>query len=397
MNLRKYQRGYLGDQEDAFDSWITARCAGADRETLNLLAAGATSILDEGGSYSAQRIKVDKIDSTSYIIVFSLSSNNHLTAVIASVNVDTGAVTYGTPATVRAAAAGFFDVTVLSSTKVLVTHGDANPANALATVLTISGSTISAVGALNTMFATSSNFNDVETAAYSATEVVLTWRPGTTPCKAVLLSISGDTVTANTPSDIGTSTSVGDVVPISATLAAVFYADGSGDKIVALTLSGTSIVVGTAESLTSMSFDSIATARGHYQTTNGWITVSGRKSTGAVTQALVGVSGATLTLHSGSIYTSTDMTALNGNAVGHATLSGTTSIPVASDSATVYPYSEVNTLGASASSNTTSKALLTSSTVTRIFAVQLSSTRIAWAGVNGNPTGDIISQTINLI
>ena len=156
----------------------------------------------------------------------------------------------GTASVFESASTYYISATVLSQTNVLVAYQDSgNSSYGTAVVLTISGTTIT-VGTpivFDTVFTTS-----VSAAVLSQTSVAVAYRKGdgTNYGKAVVLTISGTTITAGTPVAFSSANAQYiSALALSQTKVLVAYNDVGNSNYgtaVILTISGTTITVGTA-------------------------------------------------------------------------------------------------------------------------------------------------------
>jgi predicted anti-sigma-YlaC factor YlaD len=155
----------------------------------------------------------------------------------------------------------FISTCLIDTTHILVAYKDCTNSNyCKAVILTISGATIT-VGTIYQVNSVTSDF--ISTCLIDTTHVLIAYRDFTNSgyCKAVILTISGTSITIGTIYQINSVNS--DFIStclIDSTHALAVYCTNSGYcKAVVLTISGTSITIGTIYQINSVNSDFIST------------------------------------------------------------------------------------------------------------------------------------------
>jgi hypothetical protein len=132
-------------------------------------------------------------------------------------------------------------VTAINTTQCIIAYQAVTTNYTQAVIVTISGTTLTA-GTPTVVGTAAGEYSGL--AVISSTSVLLTYLDATSTYKAVVLSISGTTITANTPASIMVAYGVS-LVSISPTSFGWLGYDGANIKACVLTVSGTTVTVGT--------------------------------------------------------------------------------------------------------------------------------------------------------
>lgn len=385
---------YLGYNEELLDSRRTGRCAqtvdpGGDGDRPVSLTIGSVLSSESG----AGRPQLARLSNTHYIIVFRTASSGALSAYVCTYD-SALTVTKGTTVALGTGSTSEFTVNELSDTKVLVTY--ARGPDVFARVLTVSGTTISAVGAENTLATTA--YSAARGLWYSATSVLLYYRISGSVCFRAA-SISGDTVTVGSQITItatGTASSNGYCARVSDDRSLVIFSDGGGSKILAVSFSGGTVTEGTP--LVISSWFSGGTDVSIAVRPDGTVAALSTRATDAsLIVTTVGISGLTLTRDSGSSYTSADADILNSQ---HSACIGTNINAVVFNenvSGTRRPHLETQLFTTSGASVRQTTTLLSELLAGSIVAVRLTNSKMAWCAANDpSGSGAIITQVLNI-
>ena len=225
------------------------------------LTAGAVTKFYDTAGWPGY-VGMDALSGTKVIVTYEDSTNsNYGTAQICDIAVD-GTVTFGTPTVFISggrALVGFRPTTALSTTKAIIAFRDMLDSNdAKAVVLDVSGTTITP-GTAHTFNQTDSSNDFTTTAFLSSTKVICTWRPGGSgdieKCNAIVLSISGSTVSSGTKLEYATvnySNPYG-LAGLSSTVAVSTWTESGTTQCCVLTISGTSVSAGSKVQVASSS------------------------------------------------------------------------------------------------------------------------------------------------
>ncbi len=230
-------------------------------------AAGAWSIT--GTNLEPGLITVDNTFSSTYSanvqapfaalddnksIHFLKNTSNDLYAV--AVDKTTGAV--GTPVLVKVATTNVRSAFKVSTTTAIAFYDDGS-ANSRAVIISLSGATTLAVGTEASVatygYWTAENFSGAPKIVQLTSTLYLASYTSGTNTTVVAVSVSGTTVTIGSPANIITANSVSDsttTYALTATTALVLYKEGAGspytNKAVVISVSGTTCTVGTPAS-----------------------------------------------------------------------------------------------------------------------------------------------------
>lgn len=214
-------------------------------------------ILTSGFSYSTSIIEA-AIDTGYFSSLAQLTSTTYAFAYransapvkIAILSVSGISVSVSNPVTVDSNGAGGIGIAVLSPTSVVITYTNATNAYPMATVVTISGTTATPGTPTALQAIAYSATSGARVTALSSTSGVAIFMNSTNYPTAFAFTVSGTTITAGTaavivsvaPSNIYTTA----ITSISATQALAFYTNGSGNATgVVLSVSGTTITANT--------------------------------------------------------------------------------------------------------------------------------------------------------
>ncbi len=208
-------------------------------------SAGSAVVFESG---STSYISATVLSATSVLVAYRDNSNSgYGTAVVLTISGAT--ITSGTPVVFESAAIVYCSAVALSSTSVLVSYQDGgNSGYGTAVVLTISGTTIT-VGTPVVFESASTTY--ISAVLLSATSVLVAYRDNgnSNYGTAIILTISGTTITAGTPVVFeSASTQYISATVLSATSVLIAYSDNGNsyyDTAVVLTISGTTITAGT--------------------------------------------------------------------------------------------------------------------------------------------------------
>ena len=218
--------------------------------TSGVLSYGTPTLVSNG---CGQYVSIDMLSSTLGIVIFGGTGSATPTAVTISISGTT--ITVNTPLALTGAGNSTYgiclEITALSSTSAVIVC--ANFANC-ASVLTVSGTTLSqgssyAIGGVNN--------TPVGITALSATEIALIYNSSTNVTSAATATISGTTITLNTPINISPAAHnlyAVSLTALSATSFAAFFANSYTDYLQAFTVSSTVV--------TSVAQQTIASSNG---------------------------------------------------------------------------------------------------------------------------------------
>lgn len=188
---------------------------------------------------------VTPLSSSSVIVTWEDAAlNDDIWACVGTISGTT--ITWGTPVTVSGAAVtgSLPQVVALSSTSAMIAYADTTNNGIKAVVLSISGTTIT----VNTIVSVTSNAIDtLSLTKLSSTAALLVFDGSTDKGKAVVLSVSGTTITSNTAFQFNGSSNTAPqcvVSAISSTQALVVYSDSGNSSFSTaqvLNISGTTV------------------------------------------------------------------------------------------------------------------------------------------------------------
>lgn len=321
MRLKRIYE-YLGDGDFDLNTRATARCPSCcppDLPTpLHQLLVGE----DRVSSIAADSCRVVGVTDNTYVIVYKDKSTRNLKAVGYSINSDL-TVIEGLPVTIRATDCGAstgsssfnFAATKHDENKILVVFGENTQVNAYAVVLTVSGNSITNVGALNTLFATAS-FAGIEAEEITTNTVVLTYNNvSETKARSLVLTISSDVVTAffSTAKVIAAVSVSYRLTKIDSTRLAVLVANPNNSVLI-ISVVGTETFINTAINLTSSGW-SVGNLNQSDIAVNSTLTkiaISGLKTGGVASYVALSISGVSLTFLIASVRDATPTPAVLG-------------------------------------------------------------------------------------
>ena len=228
-------------------------------ETAVAASSGTTTVF--GGNNNVNYINATKLSNTKVIVCYMDNDNSQYgTACVLSISGST--ITAGSPVVFYSTATTHISVTALSETKAIVVYHQANN-NGYGTtsVLSISGSTITAGSAV--VFESANSLYTSVTMLTSTTAIVVYTDTGNSYYgTACLLTVSGSTVTAGTPMVFRTSNSQWmTVATLSDTEVIVMFRLGNGYVTsCVLTISGSSISAGAVVTFNSGASEYISVA-----------------------------------------------------------------------------------------------------------------------------------------
>ena len=223
--------------------------------TSGVLSYGTPTLISNGcGSY----VSIDMLSSTLGIVIFGGTGSVTPTAVTISISGTT--ITANTPLALTGAGTTTYgyvlEIAALSSTAAIIVCGTA--ANC-ASILTVSGTTLSqgssyAIGGVNNI--------PVGVTALSATKIALIYTSTTNVTNAATATISGTTITLNTPLNISPAAHnlyAVSLTALSATSFAAFFTDNYTNYLQAFTVAGTVVTSVSQQTIASSnaSFGSI--------------------------------------------------------------------------------------------------------------------------------------------
>jgi len=232
-----------------------------------------------------------------------------------------GTPTFGSSAVYEATLSQYNDITVMDSTHAIAVYQGTDDYG-YAVGLSVSGTTVTAGTAVAFHSSVMSDFM-VRVCAMDSTHAVVTFADATTDNgTAVCLTLSGTTITVNTPVDYDTGdVSNGDVCSLSATLAMLTYDDNNDTsdlKARILSLSGTTLTVGAATTFDGTAGLSFLNSISALDATHAIVAYYKATSTQYSKLCVMSVSGTTITagtavdiVSASELYLSPDVSALS--------------------------------------------------------------------------------------
>ncbi|GEM_PF-3934034 len=257
---------------------------------------GSTGSSTPAASVASSYNAVATLDSTHIVVAYKGTSNTFANAVVGTLS-GTSTISWGTPVALNAVGSNFIDVAALDSTHFVVTYYDTASTFTSAVVSSVSGTTITP-GTPVALTAQASLSMSTAVAALDSTRFVTFYR-NSSPGNgfAVASSVSGTTITAGTPVNVGGNAQSFSITALDSTrFVAMFYDVTPGVAAVrAGSVSGTTITLGAAISnFTSLITPvSIATLD-----SNRFIAVAGSNGSPNIYANVGTVSGTTITLGS---------------------------------------------------------------------------------------------------
>ena len=389
--------GYLGFNEPLLDSRRTNRCGqevtdgSGEGEQPVSLTVGEVLSAESGGGFPL----LAKLDNTRYIIVYRVASSNALQAYVCSYDSNL-TVSKGATVALGTGATSEFTLTSLSDTKVLVVYHRAATNEVFARVLTISDTTISAVGAENTLATTA--YSASAGLYYSATSVLLFYRISGGCCFRAV-TVTGDTVTVGSQINVtatGSASTSGRSARMSGTLSLIIFSDGDGTKAMAVDFNGTTVTEGVPLVISSWfaGGSDIAVA---VQPNSDVAALSTRSSGADLIVTTVTLDGIDVVRDTDVAYVSVDADILNSHDAS--CIGGGTNAVVFNEnvSGTRRPFLETQTFSASGVVLRQELTLLSGLLTQSIHTVRMTNTKLAWCGANSpSGSGPIITQVLHI-
>jgi hypothetical protein len=189
-------------------------------------------------------IKIVAPNSSVVLACTDISSANGVWSALAGTNLTTLYV--GSPTTVNNISSNTFSITALSETTAIATYRDATNTYVYAVVLTISGTTITVGTPVQVSYHASSVISP-KVCAISSTTAVVVCVPGGSSVSANILTVSGSTISVGGTATIAASANFISICLLNSTTAIVCR----GDVSCVLTISGTTCSFNTGYSLIS--------------------------------------------------------------------------------------------------------------------------------------------------
>lgn len=227
---------------------------------------GTATVFNSGNSTN---ISIAQLSSTAVIVFYTDAANSSYAT--ACVGVISGtSVSWGTPVVVRMSSMQVNNIIALSSTQALAVWRDSGDSSKCkAVVLDISGTSIT-VNTIATV--TSSAIDAVYAARLSAIKAIVTYNVASTEGRAVVLTISGSSISVQTYFAFnGASNTAADccVEAVSSSRAVLFYSDGANagyGTAQVVDIDGSNVITGNTEhvfnSATTTSFRSATLSSG---------------------------------------------------------------------------------------------------------------------------------------
>ena len=284
--------------------------------TIEVVASGGASTVISAGSPTvfesadSEWNSVTRLTDTTAIVTYRDNGNSgYGTACILTVS--GSSITSGTPVVFESASTYYISVIRLTDTKALVAYQDrGNSSYGTSVILTISGTSIS-VGTPVVFESASTEYISAD--MLTATKAIVVYRDAPpTYGTACILTVSGTSITAVTPV-VFESDSVyyPSVTALSATVALVAYYDAANSQnrpftAAVLTVSGTSISVGTPANVTTTSGTGAHIAITTLSTTKALIAFQDNGNSGYGTAVVVTVSGTSISAGTPLVFESAD-------------------------------------------------------------------------------------------
>lgn len=213
----------------------------------------------EFSSVSTQNMRVCKIDDTKFIVAYTTSGG-----IKARVGILTGGfgISYGAEVTIAARAAYQSSMELVSTDKILICWADASvsPNSGYAEILSISGNTIT----MNTPITTGTNSPQLPSVKMLTATTAIVACGDASSMSAFILTISGVSLSKGTTVTVkAVAGHAADISVLSSTSALLTYSQNTKLWIesVVLTVSGTTITVNSANQWLSVAFSSITTCK----------------------------------------------------------------------------------------------------------------------------------------
>lgn len=231
---------YLADNSTSDGVWAIAN-ENFDKSIFQWFYNGTVSAVSSTAVNTTQSIQVGVVDSSRILLAYY--DNANIMGVVATIS-SGNTLSFGTPVICSSGTVASSDLTVLSSTQAIVCWGNSGTGNSEAAVITIAGTTLTK-NATKTISAVVSPYSVSICSVNSAAAVMATGQTGTT--NVSYLTISGTTIiiasTANTPLFGGNGLN-NSVNLLSSTAALLTYQDSistASMRALVFTISGTTL------------------------------------------------------------------------------------------------------------------------------------------------------------
>ena len=212
------------------------------------ITSGTPVVFESASTYY---ISVIRLTDTKALVAYQDRGNSSYgTSVILTISGTS--ISVGTPVVFESASTEYISADMLTATKAIVVYRDASPTYGTACILTVSGTSITAVTPV--VFESASVYYPSVTALSDTKAIVAYYDAANAqnrPFTAAVLTVSGTSISVGTPANVTTTSGIGAHIAITAlstTKALIAYQDngnsGYGTAVV-VTVSGTSISAGT--------------------------------------------------------------------------------------------------------------------------------------------------------